>query len=97
MERAHAHTPAEAHALHRHLKSLLIFIGKVIAVRVAVGKQDQTNTAARGRLEEEETAARLKSGGPSSFDIHRPTWATRAETEGNGSARCGASEERVAE
>lgn len=92
-----ASTRACAHALHRHLKSLLIFIGKVIAVKVAVGKQEQTNTAARGRVEEEETAACLKSVGPSSFDIHRPTSAMRGETEVNGSGRCGGSEERVAE
>lgn len=46
--RASAHARTQAHALHRHLKSLLIFIGKVIAVKVAVGKQEQTNTAARG-------------------------------------------------
>lgn len=92
--RASARTHTEAHALHRHLKSLLIFIGKVIAVKVAVGKQEQTNTAARGRGEEGETAACLKS---SSFDIQRPTAATRGETDVNGSGRCGGREERVAE
>lgn len=57
-ERAHAQG---AHTLHRHLKSLLTFIGKVIALKGAFWNNSRQTQQHERDFEEVETATRLKS------------------------------------